>query len=331
VQGVSLSVRSSIGVALAPTDGEAIDALLNNADLALYAAKSQGRGRYRFFSPEMGAQTRRRQQLEEGLRSALVNGEMHLLFQPQIGLEGWNVVGFEALLRWVHPQLGEVGAVEFIPVAEEAGLIGEIGAWVLHEACRCALQWPAALSVSVNVSRVQALSHELCERVDAVLAGTGLAPRRLELELSQAMFFGDRVDAPALLGVLTAMRSRGVRIALEDFATARSSLADLRRFPFDTLKIDRVYVRELLSRRDARAIVKMLIGLAGSLNIRTIAAGVEEPAQVEVLARYGCVAMQGHFGARPMAAGEIAAFLDGWRSRPRPRQEGVPTEPMALV
>ena len=328
VQGSHIAVRTSIGVAMAPRDGTEIDTLLNNADLALYAAKSAGRGEFRFFAPQMAALTRRRLIIEQALRQALARDELSLDFQPVLQLGDGQVVGFEALLRWQHPELGEVAPAEFVPVAEEAGLITEIGRWVLARACQAARGWPEALTVAVNVSPVQAMSPDLLGTAQQALREAGLAPQRLELEITESIFLN---ETGATMAVLRTLREAGVRIALDDFGTGYSSLAYLRRFPFDTLKIDRSFVRELLSRRDARAIVKMIVGLARTLHMKVVAEGVEEPAQASVLRRYGCDAMQGYLAARPMKAAEVLPFLADWALHPQlPLPEPPATMPMPL-
>jgi diguanylate cyclase (GGDEF)-like protein len=320
VQGARIAVQASVGVAMAPRDGTDIDALLNHADLALYAAKSAGRGEFRFFTPQMATLTRRRILVEQALRGALERRELTLSFQPLVDMARWRVTGFEALLRWQHPELGEVLPAEFVAVAEEAGLIAPIGEWVIGEACHEAARWPAGLTVSVNVSPVQAISHDLLRIVQAALQHSGLAPQRLELEITESVFLH---ETQGTTQVLRALREAGVRIALDDFGTGYSSLAYLRRFPFDTLKIDRSFVRELMTRRDARAIVKMIIGLAQTLHMRTVAEGVEEPAQASVLARYGCLELQGHLVARAMPAEAVKGFLADWAAQARPAHADV--------
>jgi diguanylate cyclase (GGDEF)-like protein len=309
VQGARLAIRASIGVALAPRDGSDIDALLNHADLALYAAKSAGRGEFRLFVPHMAALTRRRLLIEQALRGALERGELSLAYQPQVDLTDWRVTGFEALLRWHHAELGDVPPDEFVPVAEEAGLIQDFGRWALQQACREAQRWPAELSVSVNVSAVQAMSPDLCQVALDALHDSGLAPHRLELEITETTFIN---EAEVTMSNLRALHDAGMRIALDDFGIGYSSLAYLRRFPFDTLKIDRSFVRDLRHQRDLRAIVRMIVALATTLNMRTVAEGVEEPAEVEVLGRYGCHMVQGYLVARPMPAHHVAGFLAGW-------------------
>jgi diguanylate cyclase (GGDEF)-like protein len=315
VQGSAISLRVSIGVALAPQDGAQIDVLLNNADLALYTAKSEARGDLRFFDPRMATQTRRRSQLERGLRNAMANGELALVYQPQVDLHAWRVLGFEALLRWRHPELGEVPPAEFIPIAEEAGLILEIGHWILQQACAAAADWPEALHVSVNVSSVQAMSSSLAEAIGRILERLGMPARRLELEITESVFLN---ESHTTIQGLRALKNLGLRIALDDFGTGFSSLAYLRRFPFDTLKIDHSFVRELMSRGDARAIVRTIVGLARTLNMNTVAEGVEEQQQLEVLGGLGCSAAQGHVVAHPMPAAEVPAFLAAWTHRTRP-------------
>ncbi len=328
VQGARIVVRASIGIVLAPDDGDDIDTLLGHADLALYAAKSGGRGEYRFFVPEMAASTRRRLRVEQALVEALPRGEMSLVFQPKVDLSTWQVTGFEALLRWRHPTLGAVPPGEFIAVAEEAGLIGEIGAWVLAEACRAAATWPDAVTVAVNVSPVQAMSQDLRATVLDALRAAGLPATRLELEITESIFLHDPKSA---LAQLHGLRAAGMRIALDDFGTGYSSLAYLRRFPFDTLKIDRSFIREVMQRPDARAIVKMILGLARTLGMETVAEGVEEPAQAGLLAFHGCTTMQGFLVGQPMPAAAVAGWLADWAvAAAVPRPPVLPTAPMPV-
>ncbi len=322
VQGARLVARASIGVALAPRDGDDIDNLLNHADLALYAAKADGRGRLRVFNAQMATVTRRRLRVEQALRGALDRGEMWLAFQPQVDLGAWRVTGFEALLRWRHPELREVSPVEFIPVAEDTGEIQALGAWVLREACREAARWPGKLTVSVNVSPVQAMTGDLCVIALQALADGGLSADRLELEITESIFMK---ESSTTMAILMALRDAGMRIALDDFGTGYSSLAYLRRFPFDTLKIDRSFVREIGARRDLRAIVKMIIGLADTLGMRTVAEGVETEPQASVLRRYGCHSIQGFMVAKPMPAASVASFLGSWGMQPT-AQGGEPVQ-----
>lgn len=327
VQSTRILVRSSVGVALAPRDGSDIDALLNHADLALYAAKSAGRGEYRFFAPQMGAQTRRRLSIEHALRGASARRELSLVFQPIVNLADWRILGFEALLRWRHPDLGQVPPSEFIPVAEEAGLIDDIGEWVLTEACRQATGWRDDLTISVNVSPVQAMSEHLAETTLAVLGATGLPAGRLELEITESVFLR---DVPTTVEVLRRLHAAGVRVALDDFGTGYSSLAYLRRFPFDTLKIDHTFVHELMERHDAQAIVRMIVELARALHMRIVAEGVESTEQARALRQYGCDALQGTAVASPMAAADVAPYLAAWPSTPRLLEDWI-VKPSAPV
>ncbi len=327
IQGASITVRSSVGVAIAPRDGTQIDQLLKNADLALYEAKATGRGSIRFFAPQMADQTRRRSLIEQSLRGALQRNELTLAFQPQINLRDWRVTGFEALLRWRHPVLGDVSPAEFIPVAEEAGMIIEIGNWVMHEACLRARSWPAPLHVAVNVSAAQVISQGLPSDIARVLAATQLPASRLEVEITESIFLHETQTTMAILRGIGAL---GVRVALDDFGTGYSSLAYLRRFPFHTLKIDRSFVRELVTRRDARAIVKTVVGLARTLKMATVAEGVDDPAQIDVLHRYGCDTVQGFFVSQALHADEVLPFLADWAARAVPPPEAPGTELLPL-
>jgi diguanylate cyclase (GGDEF)-like protein/PAS domain S-box-containing protein len=322
VQGARIAVRASIGVALAPRDGTDIDALLNHADLALYAAKTAGRGEIRLFEPQMAALRRRRLLVERRLKEALDRGELSLAYQPLVDLAQWRVVGFEALLRWRDAELGEVSPAEFIPVAEDSGLIQAIGQWVLERACLDAARWPGELTVAVNVSPVQIMAQDLHRITQSALRAAGLPAARLELEITESIFLH---EASSSLATLRSLRETGVRIALDDFGTGYSSLAYLRRFPFDTLKIDRSFVRELSVRTDLRAIVTMIIGMAHTLNMKTVAEGVEDSRQALALDHYGCDRLQGYLIARPMPEAELAPFLAGWERVPRPGEdEGGP-------
>jgi len=318
VQGARIAVRASIGVALAPRDGTDIDALINHADLALYAAKTAGRSEIRLFEPQMAATRRRRLLVERRLKQALERGELSLAYQPLVDLAKWRVTGFEALLRWNDAELGEVGPAEFIPVAEDSGLIQAIGHWVLTRACEDAARWPGDLSVAVNVSAVQIMSQDLHRVTQTALRSAGLAPSRLELEITESIFLH---EGNSSLAILRLLRETGVRIALDDFGTGYSSLAYLRRFPFDTLKIDRSFVRELAVRSDLRAIVKMIIGMAHTLDMKTVAEGVEDAAQARALDHYGCDRLQGYLIARPMPLSEVPAFLASWNEIARPGEE----------
>ncbi|RZS58387.1 putative bifunctional diguanylate cyclase/phosphodiesterase [Sphaerotilus mobilis] len=311
-QSTQVPVRMSIGISRFPADGLVVDELLQNADLALYDAKANAPGSARFYVQRLGEQVRRRQIMERDLRDAIDQGQLSLAFQPKIDLSSWRVTGFEALMRWRHPEHGNIPPGEFIPIAEDCGLIPSLGEWALNEACRCATRWPAELTLAVNLSPVQLMAQNIVGLVQAALTSSGLQAQRLELEITESVFIQENRTT---VRQLRALHDLGVRIALDDFGTGYSSLAYLRRFPFDTLKIDRAFVRELLVSRDARAIVRNIVALAKSLRMTTVAEGVEEPAQVLVLDGEGCDQIQGFLAARPMPAEDIRAFLRNWREQ----------------
>ena len=315
VMGAAVPVRASIGIARFPKDGTTVDEMMQHGDLALYDAKSHAPGSMRFFASRMGEQVRRRLVLERDLREALEKNQLELHFQPKVNLGDWEVVGFEALLRWNHPEHGSIPPVEFIPVAEESGLILPMGEWALTEACCQAARWPDPLQVAVNISPVQVMAQNLPEAVQRALELSGLPPRRLELEITESVFIN---ETRGTVDRLHALSRLGVQIALDDFGTGYSSLAYLRRFPFDTLKIDRAFVRELLISRDARSIVRNILALAQSLRMTTVAEGVEEPLQVNVLEAEGCNVVQGYFTSRPMPAHQVLEFVLRWGEHNRP-------------
>ncbi|MEB2317256.1 MAG: EAL domain-containing protein [Pseudomonadota bacterium] len=312
---VTAPVGVSIGIA--PVAGHAdiasqADQLMVAADLALYAAKAAGKGTWQLYEAEMGSSNRRRHAIEHALRGAIERRELSVHYQAQVGLADWRIARFEALLRWQHPQLGRIPPSEFIPIAEEAGLIDRLGEWVLHEACAEAARWPEHVHVAVNVSPMQAMSGSIATSVDAVLAATGLPPQRLELEITETVFVSEGATAIATLRRLKAL---GVRIALDDFGTGYSSLAYVRRFPFDTLKIDRAFVHELCTRKDTHAIVNTIVSLARALSIETVAEGVEDASQIRTLREQGCDMIQGFYTSRPVPADGIAGLLADWPGR----------------
>lgn len=316
IAGQSVIVYASIGVALIPAHGQTVDEVLGNADLALYAAKEAGRARYQLFVPHLGERSRRRQLIERELSQALAHDELTLHWQPQIAMSTQIVRGAEALLRWHNPRLGDVLPGEFIPIAEEAGLVEEIGGWVLKEACAIASRELGGLSVSVNTSPRQLLREDFVQQVQQALLLADLPATRLELEITESLFMD---EVPVALRHLHALREMGVRIALDDFGTGYSSLAYLRRFPFDTLKIDRAFVRELTQRVDARAIVRMIIELATTLGMETVAECVEEEAQLRILQRAGCHSVQGYLVAHPMPIRDLQAMLSTPSTTTAPR------------
>ncbi|MFZ5548232.1 MAG: putative bifunctional diguanylate cyclase/phosphodiesterase [Pseudomonadota bacterium] len=321
IEGRTVPLGASLGLALVPEHGQTIDEVLGNADLALYAAKEHGRGRYEMFAPWLGQRNRRVVLIESALREAGRHGDFSIEWQPQVEVGGWRVVSAEALLRWRHPELGQVSPAEFVPVAEKCGLIGEIGAWVLARACAEAQAALPGLSISVNVSPVQLMAPAFLADVERALRDSGLPPSRLEIEITESVFMD---DATAALAHLHALKRLGVRIALDDFGTGYSAFQYLRRFPFDTLKIDRAFVRELMTHHDARAIVRTIVQLAGTLGMQTIAEGVEEPVQLEVLRHAGCQVIQGYLVARPLPMARLLPFVEGWAAVPRPEPAELP-------
>jgi diguanylate cyclase (GGDEF)-like protein len=302
-----LENKASIGIAIAPADGANGNSLLRSAELALYKAKDAGRGTYRFFEESMNALAQERRALEVDLHYALANGEFELHYQPLFDLAVDRVGGFEALLRWNHPKRGSVSPAEFIPVAEETGLIVPIGTWVIQEACRQAARWPDHVRVAVNVSSIQFQRPGLSHVVLQSLQNSGLAPARLEIEITESIFL-ERSDD--ILQLLHTLRGLGVRIALDDFGTGYSSLSYLQSFPFDKIKIDRSFVNALQSRPGAAAIVKAIIDLAGALGMETTAEGVEEQAQLAILAKQGATSIQGFLFSKPVPAAQATALLN---------------------
>jgi diguanylate cyclase (GGDEF)-like protein len=306
LDGHQVAIGVSIGIAIAPADGSSPDQLMRNADVALYRAKTDGRGTYRFFSPEMIGQREARRTLEYDLRSALINGEFEVRYQPLVDLHQGAICGFEAQLRWHHPVRGLVLPSEFAPLAEEAGLIVSIGDWMLRQACREAARWPDRISLSINVSPTQMKAGNLAQAVIGALAQSGLPARRFELEITeQALLLNDE----STLATLVQLRSAGVRIAMDDFGTGYSSLSNLRAFRFDKIKIDRSFVQHLGSNEESTAIARALIALARSLGFRTTAEGVETSAQLDFLCREGCDEAQGHFLCDSQAAQDVDALL----------------------
>jgi len=305
VDGREVTAGISIGISLFPEDARTGEALVRNADLALYRAKQDGRGVYRFFEQALDQQARRRRQIEADLRSAIRTGGLELRFQPIVGTSDTSIRCFEALLRWPHPIDGYISPVDFIPVAEETGLIVPLGEWVIHEACRVAAAWPSNIRVAVNVSPLQFRAPGFQAIVLQALARSGLSPSRLEIEITESVFL-DGVDT--VTDILHQLRSLGVRIALDDFGTGYSSLSYLRSFPFDKLKIDRSFVINIADDPNAGAIVKAILDLASALQMETTAEGVESLEQQAELQSRGCDTLQGFLFSRPVdakAAGEL--------------------------
>jgi diguanylate cyclase (GGDEF)-like protein len=303
--GHQLSANASIGIALATDDDADIDELIRMADLAMYEAKSSGRRTYRFFDPQMDAQAKARRQLELDLREAIKDGAFELYYQPVVDIRTGDIAGCEALLRWTHPLRGPISPVAFIPVAEDTGLINELGEWVLQQACLEAVKWPSHIKLAVNVSPVQFKSDTLGLRVTKVLAASGLAANRLELEITEAVLMR---DDEAALKTLHQLRAIGVRIALDDFGIGYSSLSYLQRFPFDKIKIDRSFVGGLRDSGGA-SIVQAVVTIADARDIVTTAEGVETAQQLEQLRMLGCTQMQGWLFSAAKSASDIRAML----------------------
>jgi diguanylate cyclase (GGDEF)-like protein len=304
-------IDTSIGITFSTSGGASeadeadADTLLKRADLALYCAKAEGGGIYRLFRPEMEASAHRHRALETGLRSALDNGEIEVVFQPLVDLRSGAPIGCEALARWQSPQWGSVSPAEFIPVAEASGLIVPIGEWILREAMKAARNWPNDATVAVNVSPVQFRGKTLLASVVAALAESGFPPRRLELEVTESIFL-DGTDQT--VEVLNKLRELGVRIALDDFGTGYSSLCYLQRFAFDKIKIDKSFV-DHVAKASGTSIIRAIVAMANALGMTTTAEGVESAPQVEALRALGCDTMQGYFFARPSPAHEIPALF----------------------
>ncbi len=299
-------VGVSIGIALIPADGADPDILLKNADIALYRAKSDGRGVFRFFEPAMDARLQERRQLEFDLHHAMTHHEFELFYQPLIDLAKDRICGFEALLRWHHPTRGLLEPKHFVMLTEEMALIVPLGEWALREACHEAAGWPDDVRVSVNLSPVQFRCHDLVQTVAAALKDSGLPGRRLDLEITEAVLLHNSDD---VLGILHGLRALGVRISMDDFGTGYSSLSYLRSFPFDKIKIDQSFVHDLSDNADAAAIVRAVARLGTSLGMATTAEGVETVEQLVRLREEGCTEVQGYFFSRPQPASEVAGLL----------------------
>jgi len=307
IQGQEVRVGVSIGVARLPQDGTDPDRLLRNADLALYGAKGAGRNRHHCFTLAMEAEIQTRRALEQDLRAAFAADGLEIYYQPVLLAASGRLAGFEALLRWRHPERGFISPTEFVPMAEETGLIDPIGEWILRTACAEAASWPAPLRVAVNLSPVQFRNRGLVDTVRRVLAETGLAPDRLELEITETVLLAENA---ANLAALHQLRALGTRIAMDDFGTGYSSLGYLRSFPFDRIKIDRSFVSEMETHPEAAAIVRAIVDLGASLGILTTAEGIETDGQFQRLRAAGCDEVQGFLFGRPMPVGR-ARWLIG--------------------
>ena len=304
---------ASVGIALAPQDGHSPDLLLRHADMALYRAKADGRSTARFFEAEMDARLQARRRLERDLRAAFAAGALDLHYQPLLKAGDERIAGFEALLRWWHPERGFVSPAEFIPIVEEIGLIGPVTEWVLERACREATRWPADIRIAVNLSPAHFRKQNPALAVAKALMASGLAPNRLEVEITESVLL---TDSEANLAILHQIRALGVRIAMDDFGTGYSSLSYLRAFPFDKIKIDSSFVRELADSPQCAAIVRAVTSLGASLGITTTAEGVETLEQLQRLREEGCHELQGFLFSRPVPADQARKLL-ARRSRKR--------------
>ena len=302
LDGHQVVVGVSVGVALAPDGGMNPDALMKNADLALYRSKADGGGTYRFFEAEMDARMQARRILELDLRRAVVNGEFELFYQPIVDVQTRQITSCEALVRWNHPDRGIVAPLEFIPVAEETGIIVPLGEWVLRQACAEARHWPKHITVAVNLSPAQFKSRSIFSTVVSALATSGLSPSRLQLEITELVLLQDN---EGVFAILHQLRDLGIKIAMDDFGTGYSSLGYLRSFPFDKIKIDQSFIQDLPQKEDSVAIVRAVVALGSSLGIRTTAEGVETKEQLESVASEGCDEFQGFIFSHPKSAAEI--------------------------
>ena len=300
---------ASVGVAMAPTHGDASDDLLRHADLALYKAKEAGKGQFRFFEEGLNEAVQERRTMEIDLRETLEQDRIEVYFQPVVDVESGAIVACEALARWRRPGRGFVSPAEFIPLAEETGLIAALGESVLSKACYEAARWSAPIRVSVNLSARQFYGVDLVAQVDKILDETGLPPTRLELEITESILVGDK---SGVLRILSALRERGVHIALDDFGTGYSSLSYLSSFPFDRIKVDRSFVTDVADRPDAAAIVRAVTNLAQTLGMSTTAEGVESRSDIDWLKAHGCDLAQGYLVSKPVPPEEFARFLASW-------------------
>ncbi|MBI4809121.1 MAG: EAL domain-containing protein [Nitrosomonadales bacterium] len=310
IEHYDLNLTASVGIAIYPGDGKDLESLSKNADTAMYRAKHDGRNCFRFFTTEMQERSARNLQLVNDLRHALERGQLHVVYQPQLSLEDGRIIGAEALLRWQHPELGAVTPAEFIPVAEDSGLILPIGEWVMRHAVRQAKEWMASgfepLVMAVNLSAVQFRHANLPDMVSRILMEEDMPPEFLELELTEGVAMNDPQSA---IAVMNNLHERGIRMSIDDFGTGYSSLSYLKKFKVYKLKIDQSFVRDISTDPEDRAIVNTVINIARSLGMRTIAEGVETAGQLAFLREQGCDEVQGYYYSKPLSAEQFAAFV----------------------
>jgi diguanylate cyclase (GGDEF)-like protein len=307
IEGHQISIGTSIGMALAPIDGTAPYELLKKADTALYGAKANGRGTSCFFEESMNAALHARRDMEMGLRQALAHDEFQMNYQPLVDARSHRVTGFEALIRWHHPEKGLISPDAFIPTAEASGLIGAIGEWTLRRACLDAMAWPDEVKIAVNLSPSQFKDRNLVPKVRAALDASGLPAHRLELEITESVLLN---DSTTVLAILHEIKALGVQIAMDDFGTGYSSLSYLRSFPFDKVKIDRSFIKDLPNDHNAMAIVRAIVGLSLSFGMSVTAEGVETDTQAVQLALEECDHLQGFLFSRPIPAADVPALIE---------------------
>jgi diguanylate cyclase (GGDEF)-like protein len=306
LDGHQVIIDASVGISIAPNDGTDPDKLLKSADMALYRAKNDGPDSYRFFEPEMDARMQLRRKMELDLRRAVTLGEFEVYYQPLITLKTERISGFEALLRWHHPERGMVPPIEFIPIAEEIGLIGQIGAWVLKQACLEAATWPDDIQIAVNLSPAQFRHRAVVLDVVAALGASGLPACRLEVEITETVLLQ---NTESTVGILDELHNLGVRISMDDFGTGYSSLAYLQKFPFDKIKIDRSFVKDLSERPQSIAIIRAVTAMSIGLGMKTTAEGVETEQELQTLKEEGCTEVQGYLFSKPVPAAQAAQLL----------------------
>jgi diguanylate cyclase (GGDEF)-like protein len=308
IDGLRSVIGVSIGIAIFPGDGTTPDALLRNADTALYRAKADGRSTFRFFEPEMDLKRQQRSMLEQDLREAVALGHFNLAYQPVCDVATGSVIGFESLLRWTHAVRGVVEPKDFVPLAEDSGLIVQLGLWALETACAEAVTWPRESRIAVNLSPAQFRQPELHARVAEILARTGLPANRLDLEITEGLLLEHTDD---VMETMNALKRQGIGMSLDDFGTANAGLSYLRLFPFDRVKIDRSFIQNIAEEPDTLAIVQAVLTLCRVLRLSVVAEGVETEQQLGILRDLGCPSVQGYYSGRPMSAAQVRDLLAG--------------------
>jgi predicted signal transduction protein with EAL and GGDEF domain len=302
VNGHQVTIGTSVGIAVPLDDDVTPESLLAQADMALYSSKGSGRGTYSFFEQEMNTRAHERRELERDLRLALAHDELELNYQPLMNLESNEIRTVEALLRWRHPRRGMIPPVEFIPIAEETGLIVAIGDWVLRQAAAEAMRWPEHLKVAVNLSSVQFKNRNLPDSIMRAMRDTGLAPHRLELEITESVLLQ---DSEGTLETLRRLRNMGIAVSMDDFGTGYSSLSYLQKFPFDKIKIDRCFMANISSSEESLAVIRAISGIGRALGLVVTAEGVETREQLDLIRAEGCTEMQGYFLSPPVTADDL--------------------------